>query len=86
MHKRAVNPIPEPDNCGTPRIAKASPAGAGRLASLADIEEQIRSAPSLWDTLSEEDREFFRRYKGPEVLGPPPPAPGKHGPRAQARP
>lgn len=84
MRKRAVNPIPEPDNCGTPRTAKASPAGAGRLASLADVEEQIRSAPSLWDTLSEEDREFFRRYSGPEVLGPPPPAPTR--PRRKARP
>ncbi len=48
---------------------------------LAEIEERLRNRPSLWDTLSEENREFFRNYDGPEVLGPPPPPPMKRRPR-----
>jgi len=42
---------------------------------LAEIEERLRSRPSLWETLREEDLEFLRNYDSPEVLGPPPPPP-----------
>ena len=36
---------------------------------------------ACWETLTEEDWEFFRTYDGPEVLGPPPPPPMKRRPR-----
>lgn len=44
---------------------------------LAEIQERLRNRPSLWDRLTEEDREFLRNYDGPEVIGPPPPPPMK---------
>lgn len=50
---------------------------------LAEIEERLRSGPSLWDTLTEEDREFLRTCEGPELLGPPPPPPMKRRPRGR---
>lgn len=48
---------------------------------LAEIEQRLRNGPTLWDTLTEEDWEFFRTYDGPEVLGPPPPPPMPRRPR-----
>jgi hypothetical protein len=44
-------------------------------------ERRLAGYTSLWETLTEEDWEFFDNYDGPEVLGPPPPPPMKRRPR-----
>lgn len=81
MNKPAPEPLPNPADA-----RPENPAGGTRLRRplppwLAEIEERVRSGPTLWETLTEEDREFLRTYDGPEVLGPPPPPPMKRRPR-----
>lgn len=79
MHKPAADRVkPGPESAPAHETEDTSP----RLPSwLAEIEKRIRSAPSLLETLTDEDWEFFRNYDSPEVLGPPPPPPMKRRPR-----
>lgn len=81
MHKRARNPVPGPKISNSVDPGSTSTGGRTLPPWLAEIEERLRKRPSLWDTLSEENREFLRNYDGPEVLGPPPPPPMPRRPR-----
>lgn len=78
----AVRP-PGIESAARPDSPSAVPAAPDRPEPqwLLDAKRRLAGHRSLLETLTEEDWEFFRNYDGPEVLGPPPPAPMKRRPR-----
>jgi hypothetical protein len=77
-----LSPRPPRTDSGEPATLPEGGRARGPIPPwLADLEQRLQKTPTLWDTLTEEDWEFFRNYDGPEVLGPPPPPPMKRRPR-----